>query len=567
MNAITAVELDEFVHLQYLITAGVPKTDILASSKVWSVTVLDALWPHDGTGSASRSAFLALAARANESVASSQSTPAETRRSLGPTLAPKPRLLPKPTHLQGASSPSRSRLPTWTSTPVRTVSGETAARTRLRALSNAVMKATRLAGTRTVRDRSAVFAPTEPLELIAPTPPGHRRNTDQAGMRSKVVATSPSPSVHVASSGPPHAVRGSPAKRRGAPPPPPHVVRGSPTTRRRAPPPPPPPPADYGTAPIRTAGTTSDGLAAVHEGSVKLKSQLLLSSSFAGGSVSSPSSTLPRFHTSSTPNRAIQPRGGAVSGAHHFTATAAAATERGGEPKTQTCVICDEPRPTWQYLPRHSQLNELCQDCVTVCAFCCASQVRAQLGRPELAFIACMFSNADCQWAIPQVQQIHQQTTCYATGGSRGEPHELTGEEVAVFMRLQRVSRYVSDPNFRWCATPDCGDALIMPPAGDPRLECTTCGNHTCFNHEHDHPGRTCAQVNQAEAAAAAATPIVLDTAVDSTKSCPRCRIPIEKNGGCMHMTCLCGHDFFWCCLRAYRDADEARAHRQNCVY
>ena len=35
-----------------------------------------------------------------------------------------------------------------------------------------------------------------------------------------------------------------------------------------------------------------------------------------------------------------------------------------------------------------------------------------------------------------------------------------------------------------------------------------------------------------------------------TTKACPKCKKPIEKNGGCAHMTCKCGHDFFWCCLR-----------------
>jgi hypothetical protein len=33
-----------------------------------------------------------------------------------------------------------------------------------------------------------------------------------------------------------------------------------------------------------------------------------------------------------------------------------------------------------------------------------------------------------------------------------------------------------------------------------------------------------------------------------SLKQCPNpgCRLWIEKNGGCMHMTCRCGHEFHW---------------------
>jgi len=40
------------------------------------------------------------------------------------------------------------------------------------------------------------------------------------------------------------------------------------------------------------------------------------------------------------------------------------------------------------------------------------------------------------------------------------------------------------------------------------------------------------------------------------TKRCPKCRIPIEKNEGCIHMTCRtsagCGHQFCWICLEPW---------------
>lgn len=38
-----------------------------------------------------------------------------------------------------------------------------------------------------------------------------------------------------------------------------------------------------------------------------------------------------------------------------------------------------------------------------------------------------------------------------------------------------------------------------------------------------------------------------------NTKACPRCNVRIEKNGGCDHMTCRCGYEFWWSTLNAYR--------------
>lgn len=36
-------------------------------------------------------------------------------------------------------------------------------------------------------------------------------------------------------------------------------------------------------------------------------------------------------------------------------------------------------------------------------------------------------------------------------------------------------------------------------------------------------------------------------------KRCPKCEAPIDKNGGCDHMTCRCGYDFWWTTLAPYR--------------
>ena len=48
------------------------------------------------------------------------------------------------------------------------------------------------------------------------------------------------------------------------------------------------------------------------------------------------------------------------------------------------------------------------------------------------------------------------------------------------------------------------------------------------------------------------------------TNNCPKCEIPIDRISGCYHMTCSCGHEFCWYCLKDYRFNHDTRYKEHN---
>lgn len=112
------------------------------------------------------------------------------------------------------------------------------------------------------------------------------------------------------------------------------------------------------------------------------------------------------------------------------------------------------------------------------------------------------------------------------------------------------------DPDCRWC--PKCSTAMIR---GDHQLMLRCPGNGCkfvfCFNCKEDwHQDFTCEQYQAWKIENSQEAQRYDAWKKKNTKECPKCKTPIEKNGGCNHIQCRapgCRHEFCWLCMAGFK--------------
>lgn len=100
-------------------------------------------------------------------------------------------------------------------------------------------------------------------------------------------------------------------------------------------------------------------------------------------------------------------------------------------------------------------------------------------------------------------------------------------------------------PGFKTCRAPGCRSGQIhWEGKAQPIMTCNGCGHKTCVMHDVEwHAGMTCTEWDEQASLAQARRPEQAaneEYLAAETKPCPNpaCARPIEKNGGCQHMTC-----------------------------
>lgn len=128
----------------------------------------------------------------------------------------------------------------------------------------------------------------------------------------------------------------------------------------------------------------------------------------------------------------------------------------------------------------------------------------------------------------------------------------LAEEDKARLEKFRRDKLLEADPYFRWCPRPDCTGYDTIVELGE-KLKCNVCGMLFCaYCHEQWHEGQECPEGKDK----------LLEKWIkeNNGKFCPTCKMRIEKNEGCMHMTCTnCGYEWCWRCGENYHQ-------HNNCI-
>ncbi|KAJ9176073.1 hypothetical protein P3X46_011423 [Hevea brasiliensis] len=138
--------------------------------------------------------------------------------------------------------------------------------------------------------------------------------------------------------------------------------------------------------------------------------------------------------------------------------------------------------------------------------------------------------------------------------------NELTSDEDKEKYSRYFIRSYIEDNRkTKWCPAPGCDYAVdFIVGSGSYDVSCH-CSYSFCWNcTEEAHRPVDCGTVakwilkNSAESEN-------MNWILANSKPCPKCKRPIEKNQGCMHITCTppCKFEFCWLCLGAWSDHGE----------
>ena len=120
----------------------------------------------------------------------------------------------------------------------------------------------------------------------------------------------------------------------------------------------------------------------------------------------------------------------------------------------------------------------------------------------------------------------------------------------------------VNSDKVRNCSTPDCKMIYTVSEVGE-KFFCSLCGISICTKcHVQYHDNLTCAMYQSLKREDSSIQKWIMEDS-KNRKCCPKCKLGIEKTGGCNHVSCKCGVHICWVCLEYFDDSQQCYGHLQ----
>ena len=109
------------------------------------------------------------------------------------------------------------------------------------------------------------------------------------------------------------------------------------------------------------------------------------------------------------------------------------------------------------------------------------------------------------------------------------------------FLEFRQNHEIAMSGEKKFCPRPQC-QAVVQAQKEVKKVKCPTCSHDMCFQCVNPwHSGQTCEEAERKMYKGWAM--------MKGASRCPNCRVLIEKNLGCKHMTCTqCKHEWCWIC-------------------
>jgi len=201
------------------------------------------------------------------------------------------------------------------------------------------------------------------------------------------------------------------------------------------------------------------------------------------------------------------------------------------------CDICCEMKKLSQF----KKIANNCNHPANTCSECIAETLDEILDGE-------IMSGKISYAAIPCINSMHgNESPCPGVFDAASIKEFLYPEQFEQWSELVFQEWAEKQADFRWCALPNCGAGQLVEDGKNSSsyFTCVKCARATCVEHRVPfHEGLTCEEYSLSGSKDELA---VAFWKAKRAKPCPHCKAPIEKNGGCDHMTCRkCGNSFAW---------------------